>query len=503
MRAWRYSRWDGSQSGFSLEPFRALDALSELLLHGLDVAEALEWMLRHGFDLAGLPMRVMGLDEIAAELRRELDAASRDLAQRFEAILDREERVLRGAHGIESARVNEFLARRHGEAADASDRSLTERIESFREHRFEDPEAEAAYQDLLARLERMKALERLARDLASGSLGALEPAGLGELLSEDALRSLIWLRGLEQRLSEAGYLRPGEGGPELTPRAIQRIGAQALAAVYATLRKGRPGGHEVAERGPATPRPDETRPFAFGDPLDLDPVRTLLAALRRRGGAAGLPIELEVDDFEVRERDFGTETTTVLLLDMSWSMSWAGRFPAAKRVALALDHLIRTRWPRDRFFVVGFSTRARALSVRELPLITWDMGDPFTNLQEGLLLADRLIARHPCRSPQILVITDGQPTAWSDEGQIHVEWPMGFGGTSPHAVARTLQTVRQVTRRGATINTFMLDDSPELVGFVERMTEINRGRALYTTPGQLGRFVMVDFVARRRGARRR
>jgi uncharacterized protein with von Willebrand factor type A (vWA) domain len=447
-------------------------------------------------------MRVMGLDEIAEELRRQIGDASRELEQRFEAILDREERALRGAHGIESARVNEFLARRHGAAADASGRAVTERIEAFREHRFEDPEAEADYQDLLARLERLSELERLARDLASGSLGALDPAALGELLSEDALRSLIWLRGLGQRLSEAGYLRSGEGGPELTPRAIRRIGARALAAVYATLRKGRPGGHEVAERGPATPRPDETRPFAFGDPLDVDPVRTLLGALRRRG-AAGLPIELEVDDFEVRERDFGTETTTVLLLDMSWSMSWAGRFPAAKRVALALDHLIRTRWPRDRFFVVGFSTRARALSVRELPLVTWDMGDPFTNLQEGLLLADRLIARHPCRSPQILVITDGQPTAWSEQGQLHVEWPMGFGGISPHAVARTLQTVRQVTRRGATINTFMLDDSPELVGFVERMTEINRGRALYTTPRQLGRFVMVDFVARRRGARPR
>jgi uncharacterized protein with von Willebrand factor type A (vWA) domain len=539
VRLWRYSRWDGSQAEFSLDARRALDALSELLLHGLDVGEALEWMRRQGFELAGVPMRVMGLGEIAEELRQEiaslerdwhLDDATRELEQRFEAILDREERALRGAHGIESARVNEFLARRHGEAAE-----LAERIERLRDHRFEDAEAERDYQELLAELEalralerfrhergarfrgpraadyetaqalreRVEALERLARELASGNVGRLDPGALRELLSEGALRSLVWLRGLERQLSEAGYLRAGTGGPELTPRAIRRIGAQALAAVYATLRKGRPGDHDVAERGPAAPRPDETRPFAFGDPLDLDPVRTLLGALRRRGGAAGLPIELEVEDFEVRERDFGTETTTVLLLDMSWSMSWAGRFPAAKRVALALDHLIRTRWPRDRFFVVGFSTRARPLSVRELPLASWDMGDPFTNLQEALLLADRLIARHPCRSPQILVITDGQPTAWSDEGQLHVEWPLGFGGISPHAVARTLQTVRQVTRRGATINTFMLDDSPELVGFVERMTEINRGRALYTTPGQLGRFVMVDFVARRRGARRR
>jgi uncharacterized protein with von Willebrand factor type A (vWA) domain len=275
--------------------------------------------------------------------------------------------------------------------------------------------------------------------------------------------------------------------------------------VYSVLRKGRPGTHDTAQHGVALPRPDETRPFQFGDTLDLDVVRTLLNGVRRRaalGTDAAEKIELELGDFEVRECDFSTQTTTVLLLDMSWSMSWAGRFPAAKRVALAMDHLIRTRFPRDAFFVVGFSTRARELSIRDLPLASWDMGDPFTNLQEGLLVAERLIGRHPSPSPQVLVITDGQPTAYFLGRELHVEWPMGFGGVSPHAVAETLKTVRRVTRRGITINTFMLDDAPELVGFVERMTEINRGRAFFTSPRQLGSFLMVDFVARRRTLRR-
>jgi uncharacterized protein with von Willebrand factor type A (vWA) domain len=183
---------------------------------------------------------------------------------------------------------------------------------------------------------------------------------------------------------------------------------------------------------------------------------------------------------------------------MSWSMSWAGRFPAAKRVALALDHLIRTRFPRDHFFVVGFSTRARELRVQELPEATWDMGEPFTNLQEALMLAERLIARHPSPSAQVLVITDGQPTAYFRGRELRVEWPMGFGGVSPHAAAETLQQVRRITRRGVTINTFMLDAAPELVGFVERMTRINKGRALYTSPGRLGSYVMVDYLAQRR-----
>jgi len=271
--------------------------------------------------------------------------------------------------------------------------------------------------------------------------------------------------------------------------------------VYGALRKGRTGGHDTVHRGVALPRPDETRPYRFGDDLDLDVVRTLLNAVRR-ASPARLPIPLAVDDFVVRECDYSTQTTTVMLLDMSWSMSWAGRFPAAKRVALAMDHLIRSRFPRDEFFVVGFSTRARELPIRDLPLATWDMGDPFTNLQEGLLVAERLIERHPSPSPQVLVITDGQPTAYLLGRELHVEWPMGFGGISPHAVAETLKTVRRVTRRGITINTFMLDDAPELVGFVERMTEINRGRAFFTSPRQLGSFLMVDFVARRRTRRR-
>src|SRR5262249_15070698 len=157
-----------------------------------------------------------------------------------------------------------------------------------------------------------------------------------------------------------------------------------------------------------------------------DVVRTLLNALRRRQSgkpsaqraagersrSEGGPVALEVADFERRETDHSTHATTVLCLDLSWSMSWSRRFAAAKRVALALDHLVRTRFPRDHFFVVGFSTRARQIRPQELPEVVWDMGEPFTNLQEALMLAERLIARNPSASPQVIVITDGQPTAY-------------------------------------------------------------------------------------------
>ena len=536
-----YSRWDGSQAEFTLDADAVLDHLSDLLMEGLSVEEALEWMRRSGFELGGLDMRVMGTEELIDELRQQtqsqydrydMNAAEDDLRRRFDDILNREQAALHASSGYESARLNDFLDRRYSDA-----RRLSDAIERFRDHDFEDEEAGDDYRELLDEIDRMRkledfleeqgerfrgseqadyetaqeireqiqALEQMIKDLAEGNFESISPEQLEELLGENASRSVILLRDLESSLERAGYLRGGDEASSLTPRAIRRLGAQALAEVYGALRKDRVGSHETDYRGATIPRPDETRPYQFGDPLDLDIVRTLLNGVRRSaiqgafanptepGGPAGR-IQLEIDDFELREFDHTTQTTTVLLLDMSWSMSWAGRFAAAKRVALALDHLIRSRFPRDQFFVVGFSTRARELKITDLPEASWDLGDPFTNLQEGLIVAEELIGKHPSASPQILVITDGQPTAYFKDRELRVEWPMGFGGVSPHAVAATMKQVRRVTRRGITINTFMLDDAPELVGFVEHMTQVNRGRAMFSTPSQLGSYLMVDYL---------
>jgi uncharacterized protein with von Willebrand factor type A (vWA) domain len=546
MKIWRYSRWDGTQKEFSLDADAALDALSDLLMEGLSAEEALAWMQRAGFELGGLDMRVMGLEELMQELRdqiRELESrydlrgATDDLRKRLDEILDREASAQRDRHGYESQRMNEFLERRDPESGPAKGQGkLSDAIERFRDWEFADEEAGAAFRELLDELdrlralenflsqrgrrfrggeradyetaqqirERIEALEQLGRDLASGNFETVDPERLAELLSENAARSLVLIRDLRSSMERAGYLRDRDGAAELTPRAIRRIGAQALATVYGALRKGRPGAHETVQHGIATPRPDETRPWQFGDAFDVDVVKSLLNAVKRRtaGASTSDAIGWSTEDLEVREKDFHTQCTTVLLLDMSWSMSWAGRFPAAKRVAIALDHLIRTRWPRDHFFVVGFSTRARQLRIHELPEASWDMGEPFTNLQEGLMLAERLIARHPSPSAQVLVITDGQPTAYFRGRELHVEWPMGFGGVSPHAAAETLSQVRRITRRGVTINTFMLDAAPELVSFVESMTRINKGRALYTQPSRLGSFVMVDYLAHKKTLRK-
>ena len=539
MKAYRYSRWDGQQDEFSLDAGEALDALSELMMEGLDAREALEWMRQQGFELGGLNMRVMGIEELLQELRSEaealydqfdMDGALDEKRDRLTEILDREESAQREAHGYESARLNDFLERRHGEA-----QSLSEQIERFRDHDFEDQQAGEDFRELLEEVDRMKqleeflkqrgdrfrgqqpadyetaqeirerieAIEQMAQNLAEGNFESISPEALQDLLGEDAQQSFILLRDLESSMREAGYLRDGPD-PTLTPKAIRKIGAAALADVYSALRKGLSGGHDTIDRGVALPRPDETRPWVFGDSMNLAIGKTVMNAVLR-AAAKGLEpsrrVGLTPDDFEVHEMDYNTQTTTILLLDMSWSMSWAGRFPAAKRVALAMDQLIRTCYPRDNFHVVGFSTRAREIPIGELPEVSWDMGDPFTNLQDGLILAERLIRKSPSSSPQILVITDGQPTAYYEGGELRVEWPMGMGGVSPHAVAETLKQVKRVTKQGITINTFMLDDAPELLGFVERMTQINRGRAFYTSPTRLGSFLMVDYISQRQAKR--
>jgi uncharacterized protein with von Willebrand factor type A (vWA) domain len=535
-----YSRWDGTHERYSLEADAALDELSRYLMEGLDAGQSLDWMRLHGFDLAGTEFRVMGLEELLQELRRQaqellsrfnMDDTFEEQRERFEEILDREQSSVRERHGLESQHWNDFSGRRHPEERERP--RLSERLERFRDYEWVDAGAEADYRELLDLLEEMRRLEefqalnqsrmqgpeglsfenalelmrqleamsRMMRDLMEGNFDALPLEQLEDLLGGDAVQSIILLRDLEGALERAGYVREGEGGVELTPRAIRRLGELALENIYSELQRGGPGSHESRHRGIATVAPERTRPHAFGEPAHLDAVGTLRNAVRRRaqsGAPLGVPLELEPGDLEVFDTDQLTETTTVLLLDMSWSMSWSERWPAAKRVAIALDHLIRTRFPRDHFFVVGFYTRARQLHMKELPELSWNMSDPFTNLQEGLQVAQRLIDRHPSPNTQVIVITDGQPTAYFVDGELRVEWPNGYGGTSPRANRETLREVRRVTRKGITINTFMLDDAPELVRFVEAMTRINKGRAFYTTPGTIGQYVMVDYLGKKK-----
>ena len=339
-------------------------------------------------------------------------------------------------------------------------------------------------------------LDKIEKSLISGNFDDINPGELREILSGDGYRSLLLLKSFKSTLENSGFIRTRGECTELTPKGIRKIGETALTDIFSSLKRNKLSEHETGLRGSGSAKPEESKEYEFGDPFNLNVVNTLKNSLVRESEDGG--IKIEPGDFEVYETEYHSHATTALLLDLSWSMSFQGRFPAAKRVALALDHLIRTKYPKDDFHIIGFSTGARKLTTKELAVTTWDSNDPFTNIQEALSVAAKTISRYKNTNKQIILITDGQPTAYYLDGYLQVELPMFFGGLSPRATFETLKEVKRVTGMGIRINTFMLDDSPALRRFVDEMTRINKGRAFFTTPDQLGKYLFVDYLKRKR-----
>ncbi len=523
----RYTAWDGTQE-IRLEADRVFEKLSEYLSFTDDVQQALDWLLHQGLEWEE-GVRVMGLDDFLEQLReamrsryREVNLrdAFREPREKLDELLDLEREAL------DHLADHEAAARRR-ELLDRLSPRVSEALEQLRDHPFADDDARRALEELLEELDdigdlevfqrrygdlfqgpqslsyreavelmrEMERLRRLEEQLLSGNLESVDLESLRALLGPEAARSFRLLKEVMVLLVSAGYVTQREGRARLSPKGVRKIGQLALRDIYQGLLRDRPGGHQTDHRGAIELRPEETKRYQHGDPVVLDLVRTLKKALARRPGT---PLDVRPEDFEVHAAAHATTTSTVLLLDMSWSMSWEGRFAAAKKVALAMESLIRARYPRDYFAIVGFYTRAVELKLRDLPEASWNMGDPFTNLQDGLRVAAELLARHPSNNQHIIIITDGQPTAYFLRGRLYCEWPLSFGGISMRAAQETLKEVERVSRRGIVINTFMLDDSPSLRAFVERMTRINRGRALYTRPDRLGEYLLVDYMARKR-----
>jgi uncharacterized protein with von Willebrand factor type A (vWA) domain len=523
----RYSNWDGTQK-LKLDADKVFEKLAEYLSYTDDVRQALEWMMRQGMDFDGV--RVMGLEEFLEQVRQEIRQRYREfnlkdslseMEQRLEDILRRERRMLESLKakkpGIEDKQRQ--IAR--------MPRRLSESIRKLESYEFEDTQAKADFEALLAEYEdirdlenfrdrhghmfhgskslnyqqaielmrEMERLKQLEQDLMAGNFETLSLEDLKELLGQQAMQDFQNLRQVILLLNQSGHLMQKGDHFQLSPKGVRRIGQLALRDIYQGLLKDRAGSHLTDYRGVSEIRPEEIKPYRFGDPLNLDLVSTLKHSLAR---TPGVPLSLSPEDFEVFESDYGSSSSTVMCLDMSWSMSWEGRFAAAKKVAMALETLIRSKFPRDFFSIVGFFTRAVELKLKDLPEASWNMGDPFTNLQDGLRLASDLLSRHPSRNQHIIVITDGQPTAYFLNKRLYCEWPLSFGGISMRAAQETLKEVERVTRKGITINTFMLDDAPSLRAFVDKMSQINRGRALYTRPDHLGEYMLVDYLARKR-----
>ena len=347
-------------------------------------------------------------------------------------------------------------------------------------------------------MERLGALDRLEHLLGSaatpGALAEVDLDQVRDLLGDDAARSLERLSELARMLEEAGLIENREGRLDLTPRGLRAIGQNALRDLFGRLAKERLGRHPLEREGPGHERSYETKPYEFGDPFNLNIERTVRNAVARSG--PGSPVGLQPEDFEVERTETMTRTSTVLLLDLSLSMPMRDNFMAAKKVAMALHSLISTRYPGDYLGIVGFSEVARPLRPERLPEVSWDFVFG-TNMQHALLLARQMLSRQP-GTRQVLMITDGEPTAHLlPGGQPFFAYP-----PTAETVRATLGEVARCTAERIRINTFMLDATPHLQAFVERLTRINRGRAFFTTPQDLGSYVLVDFLEQKRSRRR-
>jgi uncharacterized protein with von Willebrand factor type A (vWA) domain len=342
-------------------------------------------------------------------------------------------------------------------------------------------------------LQEMDRLERQMRDaIDSADARAIDRDALARQLGEQAREQLEQLDEVTRLLEEAGLVERNGDSLELTPRAIRKIGQKALRDIFQHLARDRFGNHEAEHRGRGGDRTDETKPYEFGDPFLLDLRGTLQNSLYR--GGPGTPLHLVPNDFEVYKTEQMNQASTVLLLDLSRSMIYRGCFLAAKKVALALHSLIKNQFPRDNLYLVTFSLYARQIQPEALTALRWSEWEYGTNLQDGLLHARKLLARHKGGTRQVIVITDGEPTAYWEPG--HAQPVFSYPPT-PRTIQQTLLEVGRCTREGLRINTFMLERSYGLMRFVDDITRINRGRAFFADPERLGDYILVDYLAQK------
>lgn len=301
------------------------------------------------------------------------------------------------------------------------------------------------------------------------------------------------LEDLVEKLKEMGIIEEIDNAAVLSAKGVQRIRHDALREIFTSLKKSPEGSHETPNTGSGVDRLSDTRKWTFGDhAADLDLTATLTNAFKRDGIEN---FSLEEGDLEVYETEHLTSCATVLLLDISHSMILYGedRITPAKQVALALAELIRTKFPKDFLALATFGDNAQTVSMSELPFLT--VGPYHTNTRAGLQLARNLLRRCGNLNKQIFMVTDGKPSAITDEaGRLY----KNSFGLDPRIVNKTLDEAVQCRREKITVSTFMVARDPALIEFVEEMTKANQGRAFYSTLNELGQFLLVDYLRNRR-----
>jgi uncharacterized protein with von Willebrand factor type A (vWA) domain len=349
-------------------------------------------------------------------------------------------------------------------------------------------------------LSQMRGLERFLR---WGQRGMGDPSDLNldelrELLGEEAYESLKYLQNVEQMLEEEGYILRGSHGLRLTPKGMRKIADKALREIFQMLNKSRWGNHNTSVRGSQGERMEETKLYEYGDPMNVNISETLLNALEKR--KKGEPLRIHPEDFSVQRVEYSTVSETALLIDVSYSMLMNDALHAGKKVALALHRLIQTKYPQDTLHLVAFRSNAKLIQAEDLPSIvslTYFM-EHGTDIKEALRFARQLLGSNRTANRQIILITDGEPTAATLDrgGRLHSGW--GSAMLHGRIVHETLKEVKRCTQSGIRINTFMLGGDYFRQGFVDQLSRMNTGRVFYTSPEQMGNYIMVDYLNNKR-----
>jgi uncharacterized protein with von Willebrand factor type A (vWA) domain len=347
----------------------------------------------------------------------------------------------------------------------------------------------------------------------------LEALASGELLDEDAQEQFDQMEEdqveelidkIVQRMKDEAFLNaeePSEGQGEqgdgessarfeITDKGMDFLGYKALRDLLGPLGKSSLGRHDTRYEAAGVETNGSSKQYEFGDSLNLDITATLNNVYAREGelGDANGVLNLEYSDLQVQQADYQSSCATVVLLDCSHSMILYGedRFTPAKRVAMALGHLIRTQYPGDQFSLVLFHDTAEEIDISQLPRVK--VGPHYTNTREGLRVAQRILKRSNKDMKQIVMITDGKPSALTlDDGRIY----KNAFGLDPIVISETLEEVSRCKRAGIMINTFMLAQDYQLVQFVQQVSAMCRGKAYFTTPQTLGNYLLMDFMSRR------
>ena len=356
-------------------------------------------------------------------------------------------------------------------------------------------EATTAFQDLS---DAEELLATLGQDYPGASLDDVDEEAVRRALGRGALDDLAELRRIQRELEEQGWLNRSQGRLELTPKAVRRIAQAALRKVFSSLSARQQGTHEIHSAGAAGELTGSTRAWQFGDEQPIDVVRTLTNAVRRGGPRSGGRIALSVEDFEVAETERRGRAAVSVLIDMSYSMVLRDTWVQAKTTALALHALVTGMYPSDAVQLIGFSRYAQEISPTDLATLEPDYVQG-TNLQHALLLSGKFLEQHPGSERIVLIVTDGEPTAHlTRDGGVHFDWP-----PAPSTLSLTYAQIDAMTRRGAMLNVFSLDDDPRLASFCEEVARRSGGRVFYPDPDRLGDYVVSDYLKlRNRNARR-